>query len=442
MPNIHSIWSQTAERPPFAACKGDIKTDILIIGGGITGILCAYMLKRAGVDCLLVEADRICGGITQNTTAKITAQHGLIYDRMARRFGYDTARGYWQVQRAAMEQYRVLSEVFPCEYEEQDAYVYARDDRRKIEREAEALRRMGCPAIVTDTVPLPFSVAGAVGMARQAQFHPLKFAFAMARGLPIYENTKVVELMPNCAVTEHGRIVSQKTIVATHFPFLNKHGGYFLKLYQHRSYVLALDNAPTVEGMYVDEDDRGMSFRHHQGLLLVGGGGHRTGKQGGNWRELEAFSRKHYPTAREACRWATQDCMTLDDIPYIGPYSRRTPSLYVATGFNKWGMTSAMAAAMILTDLVQEKSNEYAPLFDPSRGIWRPQLAINGAESLMGLLRPTVPRCPHLGCALTYNAAEHSWDCSCHGSRFTEAGEVIDNPATDDKKQMPRSVDR
>ena len=225
-----------------------------------------------------------------------------------------------------------------------------------------------------------------------------------------------------------------KIIVTTHFPILNKHGSYFLKLYQHRSYVLALKGAQHLDGMYVDEDKKGLSFRTYGDLLLLGGGSHRTGKKGGNWHELEEFARKYYPSARVVSKWATQDCMSLDGVPYIGQYSKNTPDLYVATGFNKWGMSSSMVSAMILSDLVQGKPNEYAQVFSPSRSILRPQLAINALESTVGLLTPTAPRCPHLGCALKYNKAEHSWDCPCHGSRFSESGELINNPATDDKR--------
>ncbi len=258
--------------------------------------------------------------------------------------------------------------------------------------------------------------------------------YTIAKDLPIYEHTKVVELMPHKANTNHGEITYKKMIIATHFPMLNKHGLYYLKLYQHRSYVLALKNAKKVEGMYVDESDTGLSFRSYGDLLLLGGGGHRTGKQGGCWQELEDFARKYYKNAEIVGKWATQDCMTLDDIPYIGQYSKPTPDVFVATGFNKWGMTNAMVAADILCDLVQGKPNPYADVFDPSRTVLHPQLAVNAFESAIGLLTPTAPRCPHLGCALKYNKAEHTWDCPCHGSRFTEDGELIDNPATDDKR--------
>jgi len=420
----------------FEPLTKSVKTDVLIIGGGIAGILCAHRLKKAGVDCILVEADRICGGITGNTTAKITLQHGLIYDRLIGELGHDGAQLYLEAQVRAIREYETLCREFSCEYERKDSYVYSMHDRAGIEREIEALTRLGAKADFSDASLLPIKVAGAVRVKEQAQFHPLKFLFAIAEGLSIYEHTKVLELKPGCAVTSGGEIRCKKMIVATHFPFLNKHGSYFLKLYQHRSYVLALENAQNVEGMYVDESDTGLSFRNEGRLLLLGGGGHRTGKKGGGWQELEVFARTHYDSVRVSARWATQDCMSLDRVPYIGQYSARTPDLYVTTGYNKWGMTSAMISAILLTDLVLEKKNDWTSVFSPSRSILRPQLAVNALESLIGLLTPTVPRCPHLGCALKYNAAEHSWDCPCHGSRFEESGQLINNPATDDKKGL------
>ncbi len=434
---MNSVWSETAERVHFAPLKESKITDVLIIGGGMAGILCAYMLKNAGIDCVLVEADRICNGITRDTTAKITLGHGLLYSKLMRRFGQDRARLYLEAQQWACEKYADLCREILCDYERKDFYVYSMNDRRKIECEVNTLNRLGVKTECVNELPLPFKVAGAVRIKNQAEFHPLKFAFALAKELPIYENTKVLEVMPHKAVTQYGEIACKKMIVATHFPILNKHGSYFLKMYQHRSYVLALEDAPDVNGMYVDESDTGLSFRNYKNLLLLGGGGHRTGKKGGSWHELEAFAKKHYKETKVVAKWATQDCMTLDGVSYIGQYSKNTPDLYVATGFNKWGMTSAMVSAMILSDLVQGKTNRYAAVFSPSRSIFHPQLAVNAVETTIGLLTPTRPRCPHLGCALKYNRAEHSWDCPCHGSRFTESGALINNPATDDKKNMP-----
>ena len=431
---MNSVWTQTASLPSFEPLRGNIKTDVLIIGGGLAGLLCAYCLSQKNVDYVLVEADEICSGITKNTTAKITSQHGLIYDTLIRRFGVEKARLYLEANQKALCQYRNLCQGMDCDFEDRDAFVYTLNDRRKIERELEALRRLHFDATYEKTLPLPFPVAGAVRFPHQAQFHPLKFVAGIARKLRIYEHTKVRHLMPGKAVTSGGTIFADKIIIATHFPVLNKHGGYFIKLYQQRSYVLALKNAPVMNGMYRDENEKGFSFRQYQDLLLLGGGSHRSGKRSGSWRELEQFAKRCYPRAEVVGRWATQDCMTLDQVPYIGPYSKSTSHLFVATGFNKWGITSSMVAADILSDLVLGKPNPYTGVFDPSRSILHPQLFLNAAETTLNLLTPTVPRCPHMGCALKYNKAEHSWDCPCHGSRFSEDGKLIDNPATDDKR--------
>ena len=154
-------------------------------------------------------------------------------------------------------------------------------------------------------------------------------------------------------LTENGRVTANKTVVATHFPIFNKFGLYPLKLYQNRSYVVALENAKDVNGMYIDENENGLSFRNYKNLLLLGGGSHRTGKQGGSFKELRVFKNHYYPYSKEVTRWATQDCMTLDSVAYIGEYSKNTPNIYVATGFNKWGMSSSMVAAMLLLGLIQ-----------------------------------------------------------------------------------------
>lgn len=428
--NLKSIWEETNTQNNFAALNKDIRTNVLIIGGGICGILCAYMLGRAGVDYVLVEANTVCNGITKNTTAKITSQHGLIYHKLIEKFGQEKAKQYLQANQAAIEQYSLLCRNIDCDFEYKNSYVYSLNDRIKIDNEISALKKLGYHAELCTSLPLPFPISGAVMFAKQAQFNPLKFAAELSKGLNIYEHTRVNELIGTKAVTDCGIIQAESVIVATHFPFINKHGLYFLKLYQHRSYAIALNNAPQMDGMYSDEAKTGMSFRNYNGCLLVGGGSHRTGKKGGNWQELRDFAEYYYPSSAECYHWATQDCMSLDSIPYVGQYSANTKGLYTATGFNKWGMTSSMAAAMILTDSVQNKENPYAALFSPSRSILHPQLAVNTFETVGSLLTPTVKRCSHLGCALKWNPYEHTWDCSCHGSRFTKDGKLIDNPAT------------
>lgn len=426
---MNSIWSETIELPHFPALEGDLKTDVLIIGGGMTGILCAHFLQKAGVDYTLVEGRRICSGVTKNTTGKITSQHGLIYHKLLEKFDLEYARKYLEINQMAVEKYRQLCEGLDCDFEEKSSYVYSINDKKKLEKEMQALDKIGFQAVLNKTWELPFQTAGAVMFLDQAQFHPLKFINKIVGGLHIYENTFVTELMPHTAKTDHGTIVYDKVIFATHFPIDNKHGMYFMKMYQHRSYVISLQNGPRLKGMYVDEAMKGMSFRTQGNSLLIGGGDHRTGKKGGNWAQLREFADRYYPDLKEEYYWAAQDCMTLDEIPYIGRYSKNMPGCYVATGFNKWGMTSAMISAMILTDMILEKENEYTDVFNPSRSMMRPQLFINAGESVMNLLSFSKRRCPHLGCALKWNRDEHSWDCPCHGSRFSEQGKLLDNPA-------------
>lgn len=439
---MKSVWSESTKLPRFERLETDVKTDALVIGGGMAGLLCAHMLRRSGVSCILVEAEKICSGITKNTTAKITSQHGLVFTGMLKRFGAERTKLYLDANEEAIAEYKRLCWDIDCGFEEKDSFVYSRDDIDILEKEIEALAKSGFKAELAQKLPLPFKTAGAVKFSGQAQFNPLKFAAAISQGLKIYEDTRVTELAGNTAITERGRIQAGCVVVATHFPFINKHGSYFLKMYQDRSYVLALkDDSETygrpsdrlnVDGMYMDENKKGLSFRNYEDLLLIGGGSHRTGKQGSAWDELERFARHAYPNAKTVARWAAQDCMTLDDVPYIGRYSRRTENFYVASGFNKWGMSSSMVAARILADMISGKENLYAKAFSPSRSMLRPQLAINAAEATVNLLTPTKPRCPHMGCALKLNMKEHTWDCPCHGSRFTEDGKLIDNPSTHD----------
>lgn len=425
-----SLWQETA-LPNFPALDRDLTVDVLIIGGGLTGLLCAHRLVKAGVNCALIEADRICQGVSGHTTAKITAQHGFCYRNLTQTFGEDKAKVYLRANLVAVERWRELCATFPCNFKEADSYVYTLTAPGSAQAEADALGKLGFPCEVT-TPALPLAVQGAVKFAHQGQFHPLKFAAQLARALPIYEHTPALAYDGAHIVVPGHKILAQKIIVATHFPIFNKQGLYFLKLYQHRSYVLALEGADAPEGMYMDESGHGLSFRKYGRLLLLGGGSHRTGKRGGGWSELETFARRHYPNARAKYRWATQDCMSLDGVPYIGQYAPSTPNLFVATGYNKWGMTSSLVAAMVLGELVQGHKHPWAEVFDPSRSLLHPQLAVNAGESLWNLLTPTVPRCPHLGCALKWNRREHSWDCPCHGSRFGSDGTLLEGPATGD----------
>ncbi|MBP0964140.1 MAG: FAD-dependent oxidoreductase [Oscillospiraceae bacterium] len=427
-----SIWQNDCEMPEFPQLSGNAEADVLIIGGGLAGILAAYFLKSEGLDCIVCEGGRICGGVTGLTTAKITAQHRLIYSRIAEEFDVKTAGKYLSANLIALDKYRSFCKGIDCNFEEKDSFIYSRNDRKKLDDELHILDRLDFPAEFAKELPLPFNTVGAVRFPSQAQFHPLKFAAAIAQGLRIYENTFIGRVKGHAAYSDRGKVKARYIICTSHFPIINRYGAYFLKLYQDRSYVMALENAADYDGMYADENESGLSFRNSGKYLLLGGGGHRTGKKSCGFSELSEFAKKHYPNAKTAAKWAAQDCMTLDGIPYIGKYSPLSENLYVSTGYGKWGMTSAMISAMLLTDIITGQENEFSELFSPNRTIFRKQLFVNAAEAVCNLVTPTIPRCPHMGCALKRNPEENSWDCPCHGSRFDKNGKLRDNPAMKD----------
>ena len=252
---MESIWVSSGALPRYAALRGDIQTDVLVIGGGMAGILCAYTLQREGISCVLVEADRLAGGITQNTTAKLTSQHGFIYHRLIEKFGKEVAARYLRANEDALAQYRALCQQIDCDYSVQNNYIYSRCDPEVPEKELRALSQIGGKGSFIKELPLPFPTAGAVMFKNQAQFHPLKFLSKVTEGLRIYESSPVRQLKGQTAITDHGCIRAEKIIIATHFPFLNKHGSYFMKLYQQRSYVIALEGIRPPEGMYLDEKE-------------------------------------------------------------------------------------------------------------------------------------------------------------------------------------------
>lgn len=434
---LKSVWYDYIKPLSFPALDSNKRTDVLIIGGGIAGILCAYFLHKANIDYILAEADTICAMTTQNTTAKITAQHGFVYSGLIKLMGAEKAGKYLQANTEAVEMYRHLCKNIDCDFENKINGVYSVNDKDIISRELSALKQLNFSAQYDEKPDIPLKTQGAVVFPDQAQFNPMKFIFSIASGLNIFEHTRIVSVSANTAYTDSHTITAKKIIIATHFPFINRHGSYFLKMYQQRSYVIAYENAPDINGMYIDGSGNGLSFRNYKDLLLIGGGGHRTGMQGKNWCAAEDFARKHLPQASEKYRWSTQDCMTLDSMPYIGRYSALTPRLFVTAGYNKWGMTQAMASALLLTDLMLGKDNIYTAVFSPSRSILTKQTVINIFTAVRNTVSFSEKRCSHMGCVLKKNKAEHSWDCPCHGSRFTQDGKVLNNPAAKDLKQKP-----
>lgn len=429
------LWTENVEAPAGEPLSGDLSAGVLVIGGGMAGVLCAAELQKRGADVVLVEAAELGSGITKGTTAVLSAQHDTLYSDIAKRYGIRTAGQVLRANLSALERIREDAKKIDCDFATCPSLMYRLPGEEKInlENEAETLHVLGYSAKYTKETPLPFTVAEAVVYPDMAEFHPLKYLYAKAEGLRFYPHTMVREIRGNTAVTEYGNITAKKIIIATHFPFLNRHGLYFVKQYQKRSYVMAFRGAPDFGCTAVNAGE-GVYFRNYKDLLLIGGGDHRTGRRGTAFAEIETFAAKHFPHAVEAARWANQDCVTLDGIPYIGQYSKALPDILVASGFGLWGMTNSMVAAELLADAIEGKENPNAAAFSPERSMLHKQLFCNLGATLADFVIPTTKRCPHLGCALRYNPAEHSWDCPCHGSRFEETGKLIDNPAMKDAK--------
>lgn len=427
-----SLWEYSCKLPKFRTLDSDINTDVLIVGGGMAGILCAYFLEKNNIPYILCEGNTIASGTTSKTTAVLSAQHDTFYYDLVKKFGRQKALKYLTANLDALNEYRNICKTIDCDFEEKPSYVYslADNDREIMKNEVEFLKSLGFNAELLNKIPLPLNISAAIKFPFQAQFHPLKFISEICQNMNIYEHTHINKIKNNTAYTDKYKINADKIIVTTHFPIINTHGMYFLKLYQKRSYVIAFENAEQYDGTFVENSEGGLYFRNYKNLLIIGGGDKRTGKGGCNYEKIRQFARQHYPNAKEKYIWATQDCMSLDGVSYIGRYSGGLSDVYTATGFNEWGMTSSMAAAKIITNAIIGKPDKFADVFNPSRSMLSKQLFSNIGITLGNFVIPTTKRCSHLGCSLKYNKDEHSWDCMCHGSRFEENGDIIDNPAT------------
>lgn len=352
---MDSIWSKTCKRKKRPALSGEIRADVAVIGGGITGILTAWQLEQAGIRTVILEADQIGGGQTKNTTAKITSQHGMFCNRFLEKKGEEKAKNYVQANQDAVEEYKriVREEGIDCDLTECDSYVYSLD-KEKLRKETEAARKLGINASFEEQIEIPVSCAGAVRFPHQASFHPLKFLEALARNLTVYEDTLVTEVRGHQVKTLCGSVKADKIIFAAHFPFINFPGMYFARMHQERSYVIALETEESLEGMYIGDGKESLSFRQYDKYLLLGGQAHRTGENrtGGQYEKLKKAAEEIYSQSQVTACWSAQDCITADRIPFIGGYSEERPDWYVATGFQKWGMSSAMVSAMLLRDMI------------------------------------------------------------------------------------------
>jgi glycine/D-amino acid oxidase-like deaminating enzyme/nitrite reductase/ring-hydroxylating ferredoxin subunit len=488
-----SIWVDTGPTPPERPqLDHDVEADVAVLGGGIVGITTALLLQEAGVRTVLLEANRLACGVSGFTTAKVSSQHGLIYDRLRSRFGRDGAAAYGAANQEALAWMADRAAGLDCDWRTRPSYAYLTSDRKAAENEAKAAQEAGLPATLVEETGLPYEVAAAVRFDDQAEFHVRKYLLGLAAQLTdVYERSHAVDVDVDdrCAVkTPGGRVTADRVIVATHYPFLDRALA-FPRVHPQRSYALvcSIDGEPP-PGMYISGDSPTRSIRavpvDGEEKLLVGGEGHHVGSGGDTeerYRALEAFAREHWAVRSVDYRWSSQDGTTVDTVPYVGRLSPLGGDrLLMATGFAKWGMTGGTAAARILADAVLGAENPYASLFDPNRltplaaarrfveentrvGLHmvgdrlrhrgtRPieDLApgegdivrldgekVAGHRRDDGTLVAVSPICTHLGCQVNWNRAERSWDCPCHGSRFSAEGDVLQGPAVHRLEQKP-----
>lgn len=497
-----SLWTSTCkidERPTLS--EDFAETEAVVIGAGLAGVLTAYMLKEKGVDALIVESNSIGSGTTGYTTAKITAQHNLIYDRLISGLGMEKAKQYATANTEAIRAFQNLvnRKNIDCRFEEKTSFLYAMKDEsiESLQKEAEAATKLGIPNALLmqeDLVQangwgLPFTAKAALQFFGQAQYHPLNFLKEIAKDLKIFEKTRVIDVQQggsksvsqegenSIVITETGKISARYVVFACHFPFLIFPGYYFARMYQDRTYIMALQGGLHINGLYLGIDKPSWSFRNYDEYMLIVGASHRTGEneKGGGYQTLRDEASKWFPQAVEKYAWSTQDCMPLDGVPYIGVYASDRPDWYVATGFQKWGMSSSMVAADIISSMISKKPMQVAiagvDVFSPHRftiptsakEAWDDVKTIGGgllneifsmpeeeANSILkghggiveykgekaGVFRDesnnlfiTPTKCSHMGCQLAWNPEEKSWDCPCHGSRFNIDGKVISGPA-------------
>lgn len=495
-----ALWLDDTPSTDYPRLTGDRTFDVAVVGGGITGMTTALLLARDGMAVCLLDQGSIGTGTSGHTTAKVTSQHHLTYARLRVTHGSDGAAAYGAAMEAAKERIASLaSEGIDCDLRRRAAYVYAArsGERALLESELRAAQDAGLPATLDDHVPLPFPTAGGLRFDNQVEFHARKYVLGLAErfvaaGGEIFENTRAlhVDESDGCVVhTDRGRISARHVVVATLLPFLDR-GGYFARAYATRSYAITarvsagLPDAMLISALSPLRSIRSVPFRGEE-LLMVGGEGHHLGSSKAvpeRYEKLAEFARQHWNVVSFEHRWSAQDYSPADGVPYIGPLHFRSKRIHIATGFKKWGMTAGTVAAMLITDSITGRENEWAALFSSTRlkpiaggprfltenarvgvrffadrllapGRRDIQNLANGEGAIVssnghkvagyrddeGKLHAVSTRCTHLGCQVAWNAAERSWDCPCHGSRFTPDGEILNGPATKPLAPRPTS---
>ena len=439
------IWL-TKEDILYPPLRGRQQADVVVVGGGLCGLHTAYMLAKAGLRVVLLEADRLGKGASFLTTAKVTVQHGLIYSSLTARWGQEVAQGYALSQQKALNAMDSLVRELdiPCSWTWQEDSLVAVTPKEEslLQKEAEAARAAGLIVSLKPESGCPFPVRSELTISSQAMFDPVAYLSSLAEafcalGGRIYEHSRVDAMDTESASTKSGSIRAPFMVIATHAPIINFPGWYFLRAAQRRSHVVALEEAPAFQGMYQHIAPGGFSLRNHGALTLLEGFQYRCGTQARmpHGEQLLHKAVELFPGSNPVAAWHSQDLYSADGLPFIGPYSRRTPSLFVATGFAKWGMTNSMAAALAIRARILGEPLMEFQIFDPARNFMRsifPILSLEArilAARLTGFARHSAPRCSHMGCKLKYVPSTGTWDCPCHGSRFDGIGRIENGPA-------------